>query len=82
MCTYNYLKNECNYMYMYMYIIIAQHEKSSVQFEKKKVQTLDSCFGLLSLSSRGAAQSLPGTARLKNFLGAPSNCRHMYMYKI
>ena len=42
--------------------IIIIYMKKSVPWKRKKVQTLDSCFGLLVL---GAAQSLPGTAELK-----------------
>ena len=35
-----------------IYINIRVHEKSSMRAKRKKVQTLDSCFGLLALTSR------------------------------
>ena len=49
-------------MYMYLHIYMYMYKNHVYSAKRKKVQTLDSCFGLFGPHQQGAAQSLPGTA--------------------
>ena len=59
MHIYMYMYSMCEYMYMYLYMKTQVHSA-----ERKKVQTLDSCWAY-GPHQQGAAQSLPGTTGIK-----------------